>query len=122
MAVLEVTMAVLEVTMAVLEVTMASLRLYRSECADDGWHECTGEERQCRICFEGAEEEDLVRPCACRGSAAFIHIGCLKEWHRSTVKQSLVTQSGRVTTPRCKTCKQPYVGHVAVPVSQHESA
>eukprot|EP00241_Pyramimonas_parkeae_P006171 CAMPEP_0114250160 /NCGR_PEP_ID=MMETSP0058-20121206/14548_1 /TAXON_ID=36894 /ORGANISM="Pyramimonas parkeae, CCMP726" /LENGTH=419 /DNA_ID=CAMNT_0001363795 /DNA_START=421 /DNA_END=1680 /DNA_ORIENTATION=+ len=70
------------------------------------------EEHTCKICYENAETSDqgnLVRPCACRGSAAYIHIGCLKQWHMSL---------GNPTTLRCPTCKQAYVGHVAIELAE----
>uniref|UniRef100_A0A7S0RWC9 RING-CH-type domain-containing protein n=1 Tax=Pyramimonas obovata TaxID=1411642 RepID=A0A7S0RWC9_9CHLO len=71
------------------------------------------EEILCKICYEGQEDEEghkeLVRPCACRGSAAYIHIACLKQWHLSL---------GNPTTLRCPTCKQAYVGNVAVQLAR----
>lgn len=36
----------------------------------------------CRICFEGAEAGALVRPCACRGDSAHVHLACLERWAR----------------------------------------
>eukprot|EP00808_Paulinella_micropora_P010550 g46097.t1 len=49
-----------------------------------------GEEKQqdddedvvCRICWEGTTEsaEPLVRPCACTGTQAFLHVSCLRTW------------------------------------------
>ncbi|KAF8759088.1 ring finger [Rhizoctonia solani] len=42
------------------------------------------EERQCRICLAGAEEEAelgrLISPCLCRGSIRYVHVNCLKQW------------------------------------------
>ncbi|KAG8742645.1 hypothetical protein FRC10_001128 [Ceratobasidium sp. 414] len=44
----------------------------------------TPEEKQCRICFAGAEEEAelgrLISPCLCRGSIRYVHVSCLKQW------------------------------------------
>ena len=44
------------------------------------------------------------------GSAAYIHTGCLKQWH---IKMANPTQ-----TPECPTCKQMYFGEVAVELAQ----
>ena len=35
----------------------------------------------CRICFD-AGAEDLVSPCACKGTHAFVHESCLLQWRR----------------------------------------
>lgn len=32
---------------------------------------------QCRICLDESDQEELISPCQCRGSAAFIHRRCL---------------------------------------------
>ena len=70
----------------------------------------------CKICLEGYDailsEDDtnpLVTPCACRGSAAHIHLECLKDWHAS---------AGYPTHLRCPTCKQHYFGFVAVELAK----
>ncbi|KDN49285.1 hypothetical protein RSAG8_01987, partial [Rhizoctonia solani AG-8 WAC10335] len=48
------------------------------------------EEKQCRICLAGAEEETelgrLISPCLCRGSIRYVHVNCLKQWR--TMSQS----------------------------------
>eukprot|EP00959_Pyramimonas_sp_CCMP1952_P441332 9239125-Pyramimonas_sp.AAC.2 len=107
----------LKAMVASLDVERSSLLLPRersarvSSTSSQGFND-SGEEILCKICYEGQEDEDgpkeLVRPCACRGSAAYIHIACLKQWHLSL---------GNPTTLRCPTCKQAYVGNVAVQVS-----
>eukprot|EP00240_Pyramimonas_obovata_P001304 CAMPEP_0118929642 /NCGR_PEP_ID=MMETSP1169-20130426/6582_1 /TAXON_ID=36882 /ORGANISM="Pyramimonas obovata, Strain CCMP722" /LENGTH=468 /DNA_ID=CAMNT_0006871875 /DNA_START=13 /DNA_END=1420 /DNA_ORIENTATION=- len=73
----------------------------------------------CKICLEGydeitadddaSEKNPLVTPCACRGSAAHIHLSCLKDWHAS---------AGYPTHLRCPTCKQHYFGFVAVELAK----
>lgn len=85
-----------------------------------------GEQPMCFICFEGEgdsaaefhersggaafstghrhNDSTLVSPCACRGSAAFVHIGCLKKWHLNL---------GNPTSLTCPTCEQQYIGEVA---------
>ena len=34
------------------------------------------DEKRCRLCLEGEADGPLVQPCACRGSAKFIHRRC----------------------------------------------
>ena len=36
----------------------------------------------CRYCFEGAEEGELISPCACKGGQKYVHISCLRQWQR----------------------------------------
>jgi len=43
-----------------------------------------GPEDVCRFCLE-VGEEPLVSPCGCRGSARWVHAGCLRRWQRSVV-------------------------------------
>eukprot|EP00959_Pyramimonas_sp_CCMP1952_P253708 5300428-Pyramimonas_sp.AAC.1 len=45
-----------------------------------------GEGNVCKLCLEASGEselDELVAPCACRGSSQYIHKSCLKKWHRS---------------------------------------
>ncbi|KAM6954046.1 E3 ubiquitin-protein ligase MARCHF11 [Aplochiton taeniatus] len=34
----------------------------------------------CRICFQGAEQGDLLNPCRCDGSVRYTHQQCLLKW------------------------------------------
>lgn len=54
----------------------------------------------CRICFEG--DGDLSRPCACRGSAAYVHEACLIKWCEFRNNNGI-----------CDVCNQRYVGTTA---------
>lgn len=36
----------------------------------------------CRYCFDAEPRYELVSPCACTGSQAFVHTSCLREWQR----------------------------------------
>ncbi|WVQ81186.1 hypothetical protein IAT38_003308 [Cryptococcus sp. DSM 104549] len=42
------------------------------------------DERQCRICFAGAEEQDmmgrLISPCMCSGTMRYVHVECINAW------------------------------------------
>ena len=63
----------------------------------------------CYICYgEGDEEEGLVRMCACRGAAGFVHISCL-------ARQAEVSVERVQTFERwysCGLCEQQYHGIV----------
>jgi len=37
-------------------------------------------EEFCRICHCGAEDEELISPCRCSGSAKYAHQSCLLSW------------------------------------------
>ena len=62
-------------------------------CADDG-------SKVCRICLSGDEDEPLVQPCGCRGTAALVHESCLSEWRR--------TSSNGTAAYRCGQCHDDY--------------
>jgi len=64
----------------------------------------------CRICFDAAGENGtggLVSPCACRGSAAYVHLDCLREW---------CGRKGDFL--KCDLCHQRYVGPAALELAR----
>ena len=36
--------------------------------------------KTCRICFDDENQEGLIAPCGCKGSAGFVHKTCLNNW------------------------------------------
>ena len=58
------------------------------------------EEKTCRQCFGGDDDGPLVQPCACRGTAKWIHEQCLEQWRR--------TGGGEDTAHRCGQCMDHY--------------
>jgi E3 ubiquitin-protein ligase DOA10 len=34
----------------------------------------------CRICYEPDDRFNLLRPCACAGTSAYVHSACLRQW------------------------------------------
>jgi E3 ubiquitin-protein ligase DOA10 len=57
----------------------------------------------CRICLDACEErEELVAPCQCKGSLAFVHLQCLHRWQR----QAISTQIRRKAN--CEICHSAY--------------
>ena len=39
---------------------------------------------ECRICFEDASRCDLITPCYCSGTSAFVHHSCLQRWRETS--------------------------------------
>ncbi|KAF9944776.1 hypothetical protein BGZ70_004352, partial [Mortierella alpina] len=64
-------------------------------------HDPPMDERQCRICLGGADEEDtlgrLISPCLCKGSMKYVHVECLNAWRARSPK--------RESHYKCDTCK-----------------
>jgi len=67
-----------------------------------------GEGQICRYCLDGGNAEDLVSPCACRGSSSCVHVQCLLSYARQQQQE----QAGIDVT--CPTCKTPYMGTAAL--------
>lgn len=53
-----------------------------STCEIELGHEEELASTMCRICLlEGGSEDDpLIRPCQCKGSIEYVHLGCLRHW------------------------------------------
>ena len=67
-------------------------------------------EAVCYVCYGDGKEEALISPCAgCRGSTAFIHFSCLRDF---------VGQRGDWTNLVCPTCKYAYEGEAAVKLAE----
>ncbi|XP_037642241.1 E3 ubiquitin-protein ligase MARCHF11 isoform X2 [Sebastes umbrosus] len=57
----------------------------RSSCKEQTMHSnCSSDTciptPSCRICFQGAEQGDLLNPCRCDGSVRYTHQTCLLKW------------------------------------------
>ena len=61
----------------------------------------------CRFCLDeadlGAQEGQLISPCACSGSQAYVHVRCLRTWHDTAYGLSDVKLSDSF---RCQVCRQ----------------
>ena len=67
-------------------------------------------EAVCYVCYGDGKEEALISPCAgCRGSTAFIHFSCLRDF---------VGQRGDWANLVCPTCKYAYEGEAAVKLAE----
>ena len=54
----------------------------------------------CRFCFE--PRGDLVSPCACAGTAAFVHVHCLRRWQRVSLRTHGVEENA------CRVCGETF--------------
>ncbi|KAG9322280.1 hypothetical protein KVV02_006703 [Mortierella alpina] len=50
------------------------------------------DDRRCRICLESDDDPDseqghLISPCLCKGSARYIHLGCLQQWREASPRK-----------------------------------
>jgi E3 ubiquitin-protein ligase DOA10 len=62
--------------------------------SEDGMTDDGDSEVACRFCL--VDSGELVAPCECKGSSAWVHVGCLRQWQKSV----MMTQS---THPRYQT-------------------
>lgn len=58
-------------------------------------------QKQCRICLEEEGAGDMLAPCRCGGSMAWVHRNCLDSWRISDLTE--------LTMSQCPTCKQNYI-------------
>jgi len=64
----------------------------------------------CRICLEeGTEEDELLSPCVCRGSAKYVHLGCI---------EAAFMARAHLLDVICPTCKHHYEGPAAVHIGK----
>ncbi|CAF1545176.1 unnamed protein product, partial [Rotaria sordida] len=38
------------------------------------------QEKQCRICLDTDNSNDIISPCLCSGNSAYVHRKCLNHW------------------------------------------
>lgn len=85
---------------------------------DDPADEAARSSACCRICLlEGSGEDDfdpLIRPCQCKGSIEYVHLGCLRHWIRGRLSLS-ETPSGSYfyRSLLCELCKTPYPAYIS---------
>jgi len=86
---------------------------------DDPEHEAAQSSGTCRICLlDGAGQEDggidpLIRPCQCRGSIEYVHLGCLRNWIKMQLSLS-DTPCGSYfyRPPGCELCRSVYPAYI----------
>lgn len=71
----------------------------------------------CRICLlEGSTEDDpLIRPCQCKGSIEYVHLGCLRHWIRGRLNLSDTQEGSYFYRPLpCELCRTAYPAYVSM--------
>lgn len=64
----------------------------------------------CRICYETTNQEEILHPCLCKGTAKYIHRTCLNQW------RSLSTNP-RANT-HCSECQFEYRTQPSAPIEK----
>jgi len=74
-----------------------------------------GQQSVCRICLshEGTGADDqLLRPCKCRGSQAWVHKSCLQKWQRKVQLAATSNHPNDVAREQrhlvCNVCREPF--------------
>ena len=72
--------------------------------------------RSCWVCLE--EYGELLRGCACRGTAGWAHVDCLAKFAFSRASNSDKLDAWR----QCVTCRQHFVGHLLLGMARAHGA
>ncbi|CAE7289261.1 MARCHF7 [Symbiodinium necroappetens] len=86
-----------------------------STCDIESDHETRLASTSCRICLlEGSSEDDpLIRPCNCRGSIEYVHLGCLRHWVKGRLNIADTPEGSYFYRPLpCELCKAAYPASV----------
>eukprot|EP00930_Biecheleria_cincta_P038076 TRINITY_DN2615_c0_g1_i1.p1 TRINITY_DN2615_c0_g1~~TRINITY_DN2615_c0_g1_i1.p1 ORF type:complete len:416 (+),score=77.21 TRINITY_DN2615_c0_g1_i1:78-1250(+) len=86
-----------------------------SSCEIEQDHENELASTLCRICLlEGSSDEDpLIRPCQCRGSIEYVHLGCLRHWVKGRLNLADNPEGSYFYRPLpCELCKAAYPASV----------
>ncbi|KAI8052813.1 hypothetical protein BDF22DRAFT_743488 [Syncephalis plumigaleata] len=67
--------------------TRQSTTLHDEQSSSDNNSNNSNNEQQCRICFAGPEESNvlgqLISPCLCKGTMRYVHLECLNAWRNA---------------------------------------
>ena len=68
-------------------------------------------DKECRICFDNESIDDpLITPCKCKGTSAFVHKSCLKQWR--------MFNKGKPGWKKCMECNENYAISKKYPVEK----
>lgn len=87
-----------------------------STCDIESDHENKLAKMSCRICLlEGSSEDDpLIRPCQCKGSIEYVHLGCLRHWVKGRLNIADTPEGSYFYRPLpCELCKTAYPANVS---------
>ena len=72
------------------------------------------EVKECRFCFGDGSDGLLVQPCACCGTAKWIHKHCLEKWRRMGPRED--------AAHRCGQCLDEYRDALSIPKLPYRAA
>ena len=78
----------------------------------DAGPEAESEAQSCWVCLE--EDGELLRGCACRGTAGYVHVDCLAMFASSRTHTQSTPAAQLDAWRQCVTCKQYFVGELFV--------
>jgi len=59
-----------------------------ADSAEGSGDEAQQEEQLCRICLQGARQNDaFLAPCSCIGSQRWVHTNCLRQWQWTVIRE-----------------------------------
>lgn len=72
-------------------------------------------EKSCYCCFsdEDTKENPLVSPCDCKGDTKWIHMECLRKWHKTGNESNICSVTSVMAS--CSVCKATYKSSVPLP-------
>jgi len=82
---------------------------------DESTREAALTNSPCRICLlEGTEDENdpLIRPCQCKGSIEYVHLGCLRHWIKGRLSLSDTSGSYFYRPLACELCRTTYPAYI----------
>ncbi|GMH85140.1 hypothetical protein TrST_g2773 [Triparma strigata] len=93
-------------------VSDSGLKEARSD--DTGTSEPIGD-RMCYMCFdeEESEENPMISPCACTGDTQYVHLGCLRKWHKTGNESEVCAVTSVMAS--CSVCKTKYRSSIELP-------
>merc|ERR1719428_779077 len=71
----------------------------------------------CRICLQtgsNGEEDPLIRPCRCKGTIEYVHLGCLRHWIKGRLNLSESSTSFFYRPLSCELCKAVYPAYLNI--------
>ncbi|GMI07981.1 hypothetical protein TrLO_g91 [Triparma laevis f. longispina] len=72
-------------------------------------------DRMCYMCFdeEESEENPMISPCACTGDTQYVHLGCLRKWHKTGNESEVCAVTSVMAS--CSVCKTKYRSSIELP-------
>ena len=100
--------------------TAAVVNMEGDEChdSDDATgveSEGEGSEKVCYVCFQSTDtkENPLVSPCMCKGDTKYIHVECLRRWHKTGNESEICAVTSVLAS--CSVCKATYKTSLSLP-------